>query len=410
MIVGLAMERADSPEANFEFGEHRIVRRFSVTTTSVLDGPIHVANAPGIPRMFQLYYFGTEFHPYARVRDIVPRRIAPGSLQWEVEVTYRTPSVRNSGGQTGGSHGGDPEKDGTGEDHPSEYENPTFEIPEVETQFHTDKQSIYGCTGWGVTCSVTKGSTTVYLKNTAFMAVGDNVTVSYRGAQASGPAVGGWPVYKMVSSTLQATITTINAALGWVEISKPWQGPSVGNAVLIDQNFKPVQGSNGEPYAPPPAMDSSTLVLTISRNEDLSAPHPALSLIYQDAVNADAFWDASPGQVKVQSITCRRQTRQIAGGTIYPFLRVTYVFHFKPSWDIQLLDKGTWYWEQRTKADPTLVKKSFRSDDGQPIEGLLDGNGGQLATGALPQFIAVRPYNWLPFAALNLPQAFTQVQ
>ena len=71
-IIGIAQERPDSPQGSFEVGKHVITRKFRVITDSLADGPIVVAQAIGLPRLFQIYTFGDEFHPYCRCRSIDP--------------------------------------------------------------------------------------------------------------------------------------------------------------------------------------------------------------------------------------------------------------------------------------------------------------------------------------------------
>lgn len=409
-VIGFAQEAPDSPEGDFVFGKQVVTRRFKVQTSSELDGPGTVSFAPGIPFMFQPYFFGAEFHPFCLVRRIVPRRLAPGSLFWEVVVTYETPDVKEHGGGLGSTgrggdvRQGDSTKEGTGVDNPAEYQNPTLEVPEVETHFETQQQPIYGLIGRGVTVTAATGSPTVTWPtnnyNISWVKVGDNVTLSGGG------------------SYLQTTVTSIDNATNIVTLATNWNGAS-GPARFIDLAFRPISASNGEPFVPPPTMDASKLILTITRNEPITAPHPALSALYQDAVNSDVFWGANPGVVKVANIQARRETRQIVaanGSRTFAYLRVSYTFHFKGSgWDVQLLDKGTWYWSQPNKSrDPAQTtpakKQRFMSADGQPIDGLLDGTGHRLPDGALPVFLAARSYNYMKFSVLNLPQSFTQVQ
>src|SRR5262249_17092767 len=156
----------------------------------------------------------------------------------------------------------------------------------------------------------------------------------------------------------------------------------------------------GEIFDPPPMKDQSMLILTITRNEDILSPHPATALLYQDTVNSDVFWGANAGQVKVANITAQRQTRQISNAVL-PYLKVTYVFHFRsPDWDSRTLNAGSYYRE--TMIGPKIF---FKSVEGHPIKGLLQPTspGDKLPEGDPPNWITVRPYNRLPFSALNLP-------
>src|SRR5579871_5356302 len=119
-VVGIALELGNSPQASFNEGKHTITRWFSVqTTNALLDGPIQVANAIGIPRMHQSYVFGTEFHPYCRVRDIIPHKPADGSLVWHVEVVYETPDQKQGAMGDGGNSSG--VNQGTGVENDQEW-------------------------------------------------------------------------------------------------------------------------------------------------------------------------------------------------------------------------------------------------------------------------------------------------
>lgn len=397
-VVGLAQERPDSPQASFALGRQTITRKFLVVTSSKNDGPIEVSLAIGLPRLFQVYAFGNEFHPYCRCRSIDPQRVRPGSLEWEVTCSYSTPEPKGSAsGEGGSSGGGDKDGDGsgdagggTGEEKDGEFENPLLALPEVETRFETSKQVINGCQGLGYSCDLGGGDEVDVAGGAAFFSVGDSV------------AVGDGKI------TLNTTIAAIVGST--LQLAKAWPG-AAGRGYVVDLSFHPLRASNGEVFVPPPDMDVSSLILTITRNEDLLTPHPALAILYQDKLNSDSFWGASPGQAKCMSITTQRQVKQLPNGVNFPYLRSTYTFKFRGSWDIQLLDYGTY-----TSTIVTVDGEASRQDVTQvtknmyPQTVLLDGNGGKLADGGTPVSLVVRPYGSLPFSALNLPNSFQEVQ
>lgn len=407
-VVGLARERPDSPQAGFEMGKHTITRTFLVQTNSLSDGPYTAALAIGIPGMFTPYYYGLEFNPFCIVRSIEPKRVKPGSLFWDVVVKYETPELKGGGGGLGDRGGdGEGEKGGTGVDKPGEYQNPLIEVPEIETHFETQQQVMYGCFP-GTKVTATNGSNTVTPVNTSsyYYTVGDPVLLQQVSIIAN-MSYGG--VLQNAGASLATTITNINTTTGAITLAANWNGPTC-TVTFTDMSFQPLRSSNGEPFNPPPHRDESKLILTITRNEALATPHPTLSIAYQDCVNSDVFWGADPGMVKLNNITVRRETRQLQNGTTAAYLRCTYVFHIKQTWDVQLLDKGTWYWTTGSRLGTGAKQQKFLSADGNPIDGLLNGKGGKLADGATPQFLYARAYNWKPFSLLNLPQSFTQVQ
>ncbi len=149
--------------------------------------------------------------------------------------------------------------------------------------------------------------------------------------------------------------------------------------------------SAGEPFDPPPEVEDSRPVLTITRNEGFF--DSARAIKYQDAVNSDFFFGALPGQAKVSGITAVRRQRN----NIF-YWRVTYRIVFRRDfWSLELLDRGT-FWK-----DGAGVINVFH-DEGKARLGLLDGAGDKLAAGAAPVFLKFQVYREEPFSVLRLPQ------
>ncbi len=181
-------------------------------------------------------------------------------------------------------------------------------------------------------------------------------------------------------------------------------------------------------FSPPAMKKERSLAISISRNEDINAPHPALGVTYSGAVNSDYFWGLAPGVVQCQSITAERQVKQVQGGIQFAYLKAEYLFHCNPNtWDLKILDAGDYYCQSGATNSGSgsgasgsgsgvnycpncTTKIGFIDDKGHPIKGLLNGNGGKLAQGANPVYLTLRPYTWLAFAPLNLPQSFNGVQ
>jgi hypothetical protein len=309
-IVGSARERPNSPHVEATLTKRTYTRIFLVETDSKDDGPVAVANAPGIPLLFSRYVYKNEYDLYALMRNIHCERLSPGSTFWEVTCSFETPDESNS------TH-----DRRSRQEHPQQHDHPLLQLPEVECTFAKFKQVVYF-------------------------------------------------VYDLTTKELV-----------------------------------PCKASNGQVFDPPPTRDASHLVLSITRNEAITAPHPRLSVDYMDSVNADFFWGLPPGTWKMQSITPHRHTKQLFNGTIYPYLRVAYKMEARPFWDTPLLDAGTYY---KDSLRPDKAKRPFYDDAGHPVTGLLDGAGGKLADGAKPVFKTFRFYPWVPFAPLGLPQSFTE--
>lgn len=315
-------ELPGSPKASFELGRRKYTREFQVLCSSMEDGPLIASAAlaeQGII-LFTPYDTGTEHDTEALLRTVTPERIRPGFAAWKFTCEYSTPELKE---RTGSHDNGG----GSGRENPGEFTNPLLELPTVK------------------------------------------VSIESR----------------------EVLLTQIfDTAVG---------------------TLKPCTASNGEVFDPPPKVLERYMVLTISRNERLTANHPAIGLMYQDAVNSDTFWRLPPGVWKVRSIVAERQQRQLPGGGQFAYLRCEYSFEGKAlkivnlanlslppantivsSWDIQLLDYGSYYYiTPPPSATSSLgaggfvapngnspVRMPFRTRDGHPTSGMLDGQGGAL--------------------------------
>lgn len=199
------------------------------------------------------------------------------------------------------------------------------------------------------------------------------------------------------------------------EIEIDWLDKEEPVTKVLDENNSPIDpslvsnfqygftSSAGEMLDPQPVQDASIMVLTISRNEPITANHISIGLVYKNACNSDGFWDAEPGQALCKGIKAKRMTKMTPVGIQVVYLRATYVFHFRvPDWDIRPLDNGTYY-----KTSLNSPKKIPFLAGGQPYRGLLDGAGSKLAEGAAPHYLG--PYRIkrrVPFAALLLPNHY----
>lgn len=212
-----------------------------------------------------------------------------------------------------------------------------------------------------------------------------------------------------------------NPLLELCEIDMSFESHKIPITSIYDPNapqntpvIHPIRASNGEVYSEPPEKDDSRLIMTFERNEDLGSPHPFLSVMYQDTVCSDAWgWGLQAGQAKITSITAKRMTRQLPSGLTFAYLRVKYEMRLAPSFDIQVLDSGSFYVKE--DASPgngnQRVIDHFLTNDGHPLErGLLDGTGHKLADNLDPIYFTIRPYRRQPFAALNLPNNWAACQ
>lgn len=149
--------------------------------------------------------------------------------------------------------------------------------------------------------------------------------------------------------------------------------------VIIPNPFGGCTTSAGEPFDPPAEREILLPVLTIARNE--IQPNFALWNDYSNSVNSVGFLGAPAFTVKVAI-----EARKVYGKGI-KYYRVQYVCEFDDlTWDLQLLDIGSWYLE--AGAGGVIERKYFLTDDDppQPRLGLLNGFGIPLEDGQEPQF------------------------
>jgi hypothetical protein len=150
----------------------------------------------------------------------------------------------------------------------------------------------------------------------------------------------------------------------------------------ITQITKPPTSSNGEIYDPPPKMLKVTMTLDIARNEPLWANHPALGIAYANAQNADVFWGMSAGVWRMKKISPERQVKQLTDGGTAVFLRVVYQLEATDTWDLYLLDYGSYYLTVNVSpgmGTSAAMTTRFTTSDQYPTVGPLDGQGGALA-------------------------------
>jgi hypothetical protein len=142
-----------------------------------------------------------------------------------------------------------------------------------------------------------------------------------------------------------------------------WQRPIERDA----EGFAMVN-SAGEKFDPPIEIDDSRLQLTITRYE--TSYSPALALSYKDVVNSDVFAGCQPGQVKAKPFT---SDQQFENGVYY--FAVTYVFDFRQTWKLHIIDQGYHTMDPTTGALVVINDKNF-----QPVSApaLLNGDGGLL--------------------------------
>jgi hypothetical protein len=369
-LIGI---RQGYPKADFSLTGRKYTVQWIVQCDSYDDGPIVAQAASGLPVAYSSYNFGNDVDTLALLRSWNVNRLEENSLEWVVEATYTTPERKDGAGPGGNTGTGG----GTHTDTPGSFDNPLLELPVVKT--------------WSIERDL--------------------------------------PVER---------IYNVNTG-----------------------RFNPPMNSACEVFNPPAMRKDRYLAISISRNEVLSNVHPALGVAYSGAVNATIFWGLAAGLVQCQSVTAERQSKQLPNGTLFAYLKCEYVFHCRrEGWDLLILNAGNYYCptdqsgsgssgssgsgccpsgvESLNNGEWCLgedgsyypgdcgsgsgtggyspcrtnctIKRAFQDEQGHPIKGLLNWNGGRLAQDADPVYMRLRVYPWLNFNVLNLPQSFSGVQ
>lgn len=174
---------------------------------------------------------------------------------------------------------------------------------------------------------------------------------------------------------------------------------------LKDAFSNGIKNSADEVFENPPTRTVSQMVLTITRNEAVTAAHPATALSYVDTVSSGAFFGQDAKTARMVGISVDRQVKQLKNGGVFPYLKSSYNIQFKDEgWKVKLLDHGSYY------KDIQDNKISFKTEEGaEPYLGLLDGSGGKLAGAADPVYLApLQIYTEKDWSGLGLPSSFTE--
>ena len=205
-------------------------------------------------------------------------------------------------------------------------------------------------------------------------------------------------------STYDPELAQPEASMGSEVDSVPALGTFNGSQFTYSGGLR---NSAGEAYEPAPTRRVSRSTLAITRNEHITTDVMATKFQYESRVNTDTFWGWAPGYVVCDAITTAItyvEIPQERGGGIYPYLRTTYNFVFDPfGWHPKIVDQGSYY------IDDDDNKVAFTTDDGQPINGLLDGSGGKLPDGDDPVFEEKKVQPQIAFSGLQLPRSLLEV-
>jgi hypothetical protein len=161
----------------------------------------------------------------------------------------------------------------------------------------------------------------------------------------------------------------------------------------------PIYASNGEAFDPQPEMEVTDPVLTIKRN--LQTIDGAFLMSLSNSVNSDYWQNAEPRQLKIGGVEASSKYHEKCGY----YWEVTYSIAYRwETWDIQLLNQGTYYWTAGvpTSMWGTTIRPSVKQTAlGEPRLINLT-TAGNINTGSTPTYTRLRVYREVDFSTLGL--------
>jgi len=184
---------------------------------------------------------------------------------------------------------------------------------------------------------------------------------------------------------------------GYVECTEPIDEDLDGN---------PIVNTAGDTFDPPPTETFYDPLYTVVRNEAVAGA--IVSLQYNDAVNADPFLGASPGEAWIRVESEEVHAKQLT------YCRMTYAVQFrvnkrdKAGWKLRILNQG-YNSKFQTGSDDTAVRPVMDKRTGTPISHpvLLDAKGArilpeQLAGGTKAVWLTFKRKRSVSFGPLHL--------
>ena len=178
-----------------------------------------------------------------------------------------------------------------------------------------------------------------------------------------------------------------------------WDVIEVETGKFYDLDNKLWADSAGTPFADPPPIPLTHLVLVVERNE-LSYSAPA-ALYWGNSVNADTYLGADPATILLRTPTA---TEEYSDGISY--WKITYRLEFNPEkWiPYKALNVGPYYRELPGNGG-FISKRKRAMDDDNNLGGtaFLDADGYKIdITAEQPTYNEFRFYEWRNFSQLNL--------
>lgn len=158
---------------------------------------------------------------------------------------------------------------------------------------------------------------------------------------------------------------------------------------------------NGELFDPQPEAEIDEPILTIKKNKSVAEVSGQDFMSLNNCVNADPFQNAEVRQLRLKIPQAIRQWHKSVGY----YFEVTYTMAYRyETWDIQLLNQGTYYFAGGKPAatwSTTQNRLTKKDDAGNPLIVNLTTNG-DINTTATPTFTRIRFFREINFGSLGL--------
>lgn len=175
------------------------------------------------------------------------------------------------------------------------------------------------------------------------------------------------PTYTWSGTNIREVITGESE---WVSYQDPNE--------FIMKKATGILNSAKEPYNPPAEIDRLIPQLTFERNEPTF--NHRYMLYYVNSINDRKWYGWHKKTVKIASISGSAQFKEI-NGILRKYWKVQYVLQFnKYTWDLFLLDIGTYYFEGGFASTGAQHKIPFMTKGGVPGLGLLTSDGDKSTT------------------------------
>ena len=158
---------------------------------------------------------------------------------------------------------------------------------------------------------------------------------------------------------------------------------------------------NGELFDPQPEAPLDEPVLTIKKNMAADDWNSAAQMALANCVNLTPWQNADARQLKLSAPQAERRYHNNVG--YYWEVSRSIAFRWE-TWDIQLLNQGTFYWSSGKPTNPwstTTTRLTKKDENGNVLMVNLTTNGA-INTTSTPTFTRIRFFREVEFATLGL--------